>query len=58
MVSHPKGRTQTEGEIQVLKAASMKMTVFWEVAPCSLAEVRRRFGGACCLYHQGDDESW
>jgi hypothetical protein len=34
---------------QVLTAASMKMAVFWVVAPCSLVEVYRRFRGACCL---------
>jgi hypothetical protein len=34
---------------QVLTAASMKMTVFWVVAPCSLVEVYRRLRGACCL---------
>jgi hypothetical protein len=28
---------------QVLTAASMKMAVFWVVAPCSLVEVYRRF---------------
>jgi hypothetical protein len=28
---------------QVLKAASMKTTVFWDVAPCSLEENDRRF---------------
>jgi hypothetical protein len=39
---------------QVLTAASMKMTVFWDIAPCSLVEVYRRFRGACCLHHQGD----
>jgi hypothetical protein len=39
---------------QVLTAASMKMAVFWVVAPCSLVEVYRRFRGACCLHHQGD----
>jgi hypothetical protein len=33
----------------------MKMTVFWDVAPCSPVEVYRRLGGACCLRHQGDD---
>jgi hypothetical protein len=27
--------------------------VFWNVAPCSLVEVYRRFRGACCLRHQG-----
>jgi hypothetical protein len=25
------------------------------VAPCSLVEVYRRFRGACCLHHQGDE---
>jgi hypothetical protein len=33
---------------QVLTAASMRMAVFWVVAPCSLLEVYRRFRGACC----------
>jgi hypothetical protein len=40
---------------QVLTAASMKMTVFWDVTLCSLVEVYRRFRGACCLNHQGDE---
>jgi hypothetical protein len=31
------------------------MAVFWVVARCSLIEVYRRFKGACCLHHQGDD---
>jgi hypothetical protein len=31
---------------QVLTAASMKVTVSWDVAPCSLAEIDRRFRGA------------
>jgi hypothetical protein len=35
---------------QVLAAESMK--IFWDVAPCSLVEVYRRFRGACCLHHQ------
>jgi hypothetical protein len=30
------------------------MAVFWVVAPCSLVEVYKRFGGPCCLHHQGD----
>jgi hypothetical protein len=37
-------------------AASMMMAVFWVVEPCSLIEVYRRFKGAFCLHHQGDDE--
>jgi hypothetical protein len=34
---------------QVLTSASMKMTVFWDVAPCSLVKVFLRFIDACCL---------
>jgi hypothetical protein len=33
----------------------MKMAVFWDVAPCSLVEIYRRFRGSCCLHHQGDN---
>jgi hypothetical protein len=40
-------------EFQVLTVVSMKITVFWDVAPCSLVEVYRYFRGACCLHHQG-----
>jgi hypothetical protein len=32
----------------------MKMTVFWDVAPCCLVEIDRCFSGAYCLGHQGD----
>jgi hypothetical protein len=32
----------------------MKMTIFWDVVPCSLVEVYRHFRGACCLHYQGD----
>jgi hypothetical protein len=31
------------------------MTVFWDIAPCCLVEVYRRFRGAYCLHHQGDE---
>jgi hypothetical protein len=40
---------------EVLKAASMKMAVFWVVSPCSLVKVYRRFRCPCCLHHLGDD---
>jgi hypothetical protein len=36
------------------KNVLVKITVFWDVAPCSLVEVYRRFRGTCCLHHQGD----
>jgi hypothetical protein len=32
----------------------MKMTAFWDVAPCSLVEVYGRLRGSYCLHHQGD----
>jgi hypothetical protein len=35
----------------------MKIAVFRVVVSCSLAEVYRRFRGACCLHHQCDDEA-
>jgi hypothetical protein len=40
---------------QVPTAASMKFRVFWDVAPCCVVGVDRRFRGAYCLHHQGDD---
>jgi hypothetical protein len=40
---------------QVLTAASMKIRAFSDVALCSLG-VDRRFRGAYCLHHHGDDD--
>jgi hypothetical protein len=34
-------------------AASMKMAVFWVLAPCNLAEVYWHFRGTCCLPDDG-----
>jgi hypothetical protein len=34
----------------------MKMAVFWIVATFIL-ETYRRFGGSCCLHHQGVEET-
>jgi hypothetical protein len=44
-----------KSDFEVLTAASMKIAVFWVVAPCSLVEVYQRFRGPCCLHHQDDD---
>jgi hypothetical protein len=41
--------------IQVLMAASMKMTIFWVVVLCSLVQVYRRFRDACGFHHQGNE---
>jgi hypothetical protein len=45
----------THVRIQVLTAARVKMTAFWDTAPCSLVEVDRRFRRAYCLEHQVDE---
>jgi hypothetical protein len=41
-----------------LTAASMKMTVFWIAAPCSLVEVCRCFRDACYLHYQGHEHNY
>jgi hypothetical protein len=38
-------------KFRVLTAVSMKMAVFWVLAPCILVEVYRRVRGLCCLHH-------
>jgi len=43
---------------QVLTAASMKMYLFWVLAPCTFVEIGRRFRCAHCLDHQGDESPW
>jgi hypothetical protein len=31
------------------------MAAFWDVVPCVVVEIYRRFRGAYCLYCQGDE---
>jgi hypothetical protein len=31
------------------------MAVFWDVVPCSLVKIVRRFRGAHCFHHQSDE---
>jgi hypothetical protein len=40
---------------EVLTAVSMKIAVFWVVAPCSLVEVYQRFRDPCYLHYRPDD---
>jgi hypothetical protein len=40
---------------EVLTVTSTKMAVFCVVSPCNMVDVYRRFRGAYCLHHQGDD---
>jgi hypothetical protein len=41
----------------MIMVMEMNMAVFWDVAPCSLVEVYRRFGDDCYLHHQDDEIS-
>jgi hypothetical protein len=43
-----------QANVQSQNKDSLKMAVFWVVAPCSLVEVYSHFRGACCPHHQGD----
>jgi hypothetical protein len=43
---------------EVLTAVIMKSTIFWDITPCSLLRVNRRFGGTYCLHLQGRRISW
>lgn len=38
---------------EVLTAVKMKITVFWDKAPCSLADKNQYCGGTCLLHLQG-----
>jgi hypothetical protein len=40
------------GRFEVLTTATANEAVFWDVAPCSLVEIYRRFIGAFYLHHQ------
>jgi hypothetical protein len=37
------------------KLMTMKIRVFWDVAPCNLVGVERRFRVTYCLHHEGHD---
>jgi hypothetical protein len=43
-------------KFKILTAGNMKMAVFWDFAACSLVEIDRRFRGAYCLHHKGDED--
>jgi hypothetical protein len=47
---HDKGLFSDGG----VKKKCLEMTVFWDVTPCSLVEIYRRFRGTYCLHHQGE----
>jgi hypothetical protein len=35
-------------------AKTMKISVLWDVAPCCLVDIDRRFRGAYCLHYKGE----
>jgi hypothetical protein len=47
--------TRSSVRFQILTAPGMRFRVFWDVVQRSHVEVDRRFIGAYCLYHQGDE---
>jgi hypothetical protein len=40
---------------EVLTVMSMKIAVFWDVAPYSVVDIDQSFMGAYKLHHQGDE---
>jgi hypothetical protein len=38
---------------EVLTAVVMKISIFWDITPCTPLKVNRRFGGTNCLHLQG-----
>jgi hypothetical protein len=54
-VALPLGNCITKGSYTILKLSSLKMIVFWVLAPCKLVRVYQRFRGLYCFHHQGDE---
>lgn len=53
-VSVPRGGVV--GDLKVcFRAVAIKMRAFLAVAPCSLVQIDRRFTGAYCHHHKGDE---
>jgi hypothetical protein len=44
-----------QARFQLLRAKSMKMAVFWDLARCILVDIDQCWRGADCLHHQGDE---
>jgi hypothetical protein len=41
-------------EISGYHGGELKMTAFWDIAPCNVVEIDRHFRGAYCLHHHPD----
>jgi hypothetical protein len=56
MWKHQQAACQEQREkSKTVNTHSHEVRVFWDVAPCSHTEVDRRYRGAYCLHHQGDE---
>jgi hypothetical protein len=44
-------------EVKLLNTDRVMVTSFWDIAPCSLIDVHRRFRSTCCLHHQDNETS-
>jgi hypothetical protein len=39
---------------EFLATVTSKITVFWDLTPCSLVDVYQNFAGTCCNHFQGE----
>jgi hypothetical protein len=50
------GRKMRKGRMGISRRgiyiSDERMTVFWDITPCSLFDIERCFGAAYCLHHQ------
>jgi hypothetical protein len=44
--------------VLVNTTTNLKITAFWNIAPCSLVEVYRRFRRTYCLHHRDYESLW
>jgi hypothetical protein len=49
----PRAGLDIQVRIQVLKATTVTVIIFWYIAECRLVKTDYRFGAAYCLLHQG-----
>jgi hypothetical protein len=42
----------------VLTEVTVKMTLFWDLTPCSLVDIYQHFGGVCWLSHFHQHIPW
>jgi hypothetical protein len=56
----PERNTRHYVGLEVLRAALMKSSIFWDIMPHSLLKVNQRFRGTCCLHLQGQriSQAW